>query len=439
VSELAFLQFPASVLRVIDLAPFFSVQLKKYGGGRYVVGVSGGMDSIVLLHLMIRTIPSSKIVVAHFNHALRGEASELDEALVRKLCREHGVTLHVGRAHTKHPAEAALREDRYRFLFEIKAATGSDFLVTAHHANDQLETLFMRLLRGGGPKALGGMQERAIFSGMGQTILRPLLGVPRSVLLKYAVQNRIEHREDESNQSSLYFRNRVRSELAAPFLALSNSFGGEEKLLPRLHENLAELRWMEKEIEKTSRRKLQRCVTQTPLWTRLDALTFLKSTPRWQSRMLRTLLLSYAVCERSRSEIKRVLEKIRFKKCGFEISGGISVTRSCEFLYFQTEAQRNFSLDALRWNRKGDSYHCPLLALTLELRGIGGDLRFFQPGDRFLGHKLKEHFLERRIPRPERGLIPLLARTGTQEVLWVFPEQKEGVIVRDAGFPFAVK
>lgn len=185
--------------------------------GTVVVAVSGGADSLCLLHLLNRLCGPGKryaevsLHVAHLNHRLRGEESERDAAYVEQVARAWSVPVTVGvedvpalaRAERLSLEEAA-RVARYRFLRTV--ARGQRIAV-AHHADDQVETLLLHLLRGGGLSSMVGMLPRR------EDIIRPLLAVSRSAVLAYCRKHDIVAMEDSSNTNPHYLRNRVRHEL----------------------------------------------------------------------------------------------------------------------------------------------------------------------------------------------------------------------------------
>ncbi len=190
-----------------------------------VAAVSGGADSVALLRGLaaLKTAGSGRLIVAHFNHRLRPEAN--DEArFVGQLAGQLGLVCELGEADTAATArasgdgiEAAARAERYRFLQCKAEQLGARYVVTAHTADDQAETILHRLLRGTGIAGLSGMR-RARPLGEAVTLLRPLLGIRRAEIIAYLDQLRQPHCEDASNASLLYTRNRIRHSLL-PLLA----------------------------------------------------------------------------------------------------------------------------------------------------------------------------------------------------------------------------
>lgn len=188
-----------------------------------LVAVSGGLDSIVLLHLLHRLSVRQEweLTVAHFNHQLRGRASDGDEQFVRKTADRLKLPCAVGRADVKQfgrehklSVEMAARQLRHDFLARAAREKGIHSIALAHHADDQLELFFVRLFRGTGPEGLAGMKwQNRSPSDPSITLVRPLLGCSREAIDHFARQEKIVFREDATNASLDILRNRVRHEL----------------------------------------------------------------------------------------------------------------------------------------------------------------------------------------------------------------------------------
>ncbi|HEX2167730.1 MAG TPA: tRNA lysidine(34) synthetase TilS, partial [Longimicrobiales bacterium] len=171
-------------------------------GQRIVVALSGGLDSVVLLHLL-RFHLRREVYAAHFDHAMRVD-SGADAQWVSGLCRAWSVPLETARAEDPPRSEAAAREMRYTFLVAAAERIGADAIVTAHHADDQAETVLFRLARGTGVAGLAGIPVRR------GIVVRPLLAFTRAELEAYARVSRIHWRDDPTNRSLRYARNRIR-------------------------------------------------------------------------------------------------------------------------------------------------------------------------------------------------------------------------------------
>src|SRR5436309_6970652 len=182
--------------------------LAELQGKRIVVGLSGGVDSVVLLHALARERP---VAAAHIHHGLSPNADRWAR-FCRRLCKRLGVPLTVRRVKVAKRNEAAARAARYAALRKLKF----DVLALAHQLDDQAETVLMSLLRGAGPRGARGMQAVARFDA--RVLLRPLLAVPREAIVAYAGEHKLDWIEDESNASDAFTRNFIRLRIA-PMLA----------------------------------------------------------------------------------------------------------------------------------------------------------------------------------------------------------------------------
>lgn len=192
-------------------------------GGNILVAVSGGLDSMTLLHALKILSANNRwqLVVAHFNHRLRGRASDADERLVRKTAAamelrmvSESADVKAFAATSKVSLEMAARKLRHEFLARVARKQKIKTIALAHHADDQVELFFLRLLRGAGGEGLAGMKWRSP-SPAGKTIslVRPLLDFSKNELAGFAHENKIRFRDDATNFSADFLRNRIRNEL----------------------------------------------------------------------------------------------------------------------------------------------------------------------------------------------------------------------------------
>ncbi|MSQ26282.1 MAG: tRNA lysidine(34) synthetase TilS [Dehalococcoidia bacterium] len=194
--------------------------------GPLLVAVSGGPDSVCLLHALVRLRPSLGLILhaAHLDHQLRGAASAADASYVARLCRTLGVPLTSGRADVaayrqrkKLSPEDAARRVRYGFLAAIARHEGSPAVLLGHTADDQAETVLLHLIRGAGLAGLRGMDpvSRWPIAGESEALIlaRPLLGVSRADTHAYCAANRLRPRHDPTNRSRAMTRNRVRRDI----------------------------------------------------------------------------------------------------------------------------------------------------------------------------------------------------------------------------------
>jgi tRNA(Ile)-lysidine synthase len=210
-----------------------------------LVAVSGGSDSVALLRGLaaIRIAGPGRLVVGHFNHGWRGQESEADEQFVTSLAAQLELPTEVGQAarstsssgpdprdgRKSKRTEAAARRARYRFLEETATRLGARYVVTAHTADDQAETILQRIIRGTGIAGLAGIR-RARPLGPAVTLLRPVLEFRRCELRAYLQSLGQEFREDASNADRRFTRNRIRHELL-PLLTEHYYPGAAESLI----------------------------------------------------------------------------------------------------------------------------------------------------------------------------------------------------------------
>ena len=186
-----------------------------------LLAISGGADSVAMLRAMLalRTAGEGRLVAAHLNHRLRGEQSQADETFVSELCRRLKIPCEVGRieidalaSRQREGLEEAARNARYEFLEHTAARLGARYIVTAHTADDQAETILHRIIRGTGIGGLSGM-SRVRLLGPATTLIRPMLGIRRAELLGYLEDLGQTYRSDASNTDIRFTRNRIRHQL----------------------------------------------------------------------------------------------------------------------------------------------------------------------------------------------------------------------------------
>lgn len=188
---------------------------------KFVLAVSGGRDSMVLLHLFQQL--SFPFLVAHCNFSLRGEESDADEKFIKDYCLQHKIPFYTKRFETKEFAkkgkcstQEAARILRYQWFEEIRFEKKFDFIATAHHLQDNIETLLLKLVNGTGVKGIRGILPIHAY------LIRPLLNFPYADILNYQQKYQIPFREDASNAETYYDRNFVRQKVIPPLYELQN-------------------------------------------------------------------------------------------------------------------------------------------------------------------------------------------------------------------------
>jgi tRNA(Ile)-lysidine synthase len=193
--------------------------------GRYLAGVSGGRDSVALLHCLV-SLGYKKVIVCHLNHQLRRRSSDADSRFVKKLAEKYQLDFELGSTNVRRLAkkkklsiETAARDARYNFFAKTACRQNCQTIFLAHHADDLVETFLINLFRGAGGAGLAAMGEvsgRRI-EGVNLVIVRPLLGVWRKEIDDYVRKHRLKFREDASNKNLNPLRNRIRHRVI-PFL-----------------------------------------------------------------------------------------------------------------------------------------------------------------------------------------------------------------------------
>ena len=176
--------------------------------GTYIVAVSGGVDSRVLLDILYKqTKPDThSYIVAHLDHGIRDDSS-LDHSFVKQLAKNYQLPFEAKKVALGNSAsEERARIERYTFLQDVQRAHNASAVITAHHQDDVLETAILNMLRGTGRKGLTSLQSS-------DQLLRPFLAVPKSELTAYAIKNNLKWREDSTNSDDMYLRNYVRNNL----------------------------------------------------------------------------------------------------------------------------------------------------------------------------------------------------------------------------------
>lgn len=196
-----------------------------------LLAVSGGMDSVVMAELFHRA--GFRFAIAHCNFRLRGKESDGDELFVKELAKKYSVKFFSARFQTEREAvtkkisiQMAARDLRYEWFKSIAAEKGYKYVATAHHLNDSIETVFINMLRGTGIEGITGIEAK------NKSVIRPLLFASREEIEKFAKANKINYREDSSNQSDDYLRNKIRHHVIPVFKSLNPKF--EESMAANL-------------------------------------------------------------------------------------------------------------------------------------------------------------------------------------------------------------
>jgi tRNA(Ile)-lysidine synthase len=203
-------------MKLLDINPRLSRDFPREA--RYLIGVSGGRDSVALLHWLVN-LGYRKLILCHLNHQLRGRSSLADARFVEKIAGKYRGEFELESANVrafatkqKMSIETAARDSRYSFFAKVAKRRRCHTIFLAHHADDLVETFLINLFRGAGSAGLAGMREVSTrcIDDVGLTIVRPLLGVWRKQIDNYVRKHQLAFREDASNKNLNPFRNRIR-------------------------------------------------------------------------------------------------------------------------------------------------------------------------------------------------------------------------------------
>lgn len=254
----------------------------------YIVAVSGGVDSVVLLHKIIAnvdktstlSIKTPKYVIAHFDHGIRSD-SNLDAEFVAKLAEKYGLEFELGKGNLGVEAsEAQARRARYNFLRSVKEKHKASKIITAHHQDDVLESMVINIVRGTGPRGLSPMSTK--------DILRPLINSRKEDLIKYAKEKNLIWREDSTNTDEKYLRNKLR-----------------KKVMPKLDKSRQELLGINKKAESLYQDIDIRLSGMLPKNNSLSRSRFVLLPYLVQKELMRAWLFQEGVQELSKDVIER--------------------------------------------------------------------------------------------------------------------------------------
>lgn len=425
--------------------------IKKYDlispGDVVIAAVSGGPDSVAMLHILhsLSFKWGIKIHVAHLNHMFRGEQAAEEALFVQNLARNLGLSYTVEafdvpsyiKETGSSPQEAA-REVRYKFLRRIARELGAKGIITGHHADDQAETVLLHLLRGSGPEGLAAISPKE------GDLIRPLLEVTKENILQYCHEKSLQYRLDPSNEKTNYQRNKVRLSLI-PILKEYNP-----KIVDALVRTAEICRRDNDFLHEATARALENLgLNALENEARIEVKTFKSLHPSLQRRVLRAVFDQMAqtkgglghyhteeilglstgkeiplphklyarrefdvllITSRSMNEEREITE---LQLLDFPVPGSIKIPQ----LGIRLEAQIKSWPDK---NFKSSDY---VAAFNLDVLKEPLSVRTRREGDRFKPaglkgtKKLKDYFIDEKVPQYMRDKIPLLL--SGDEIIWV--------------------
>ena len=384
------------------LRAFLKEQALLSPGDKLIAAVSGGADSVAMLFALYLLRDELGIILeaAHFNHHLRGAESDRDEAFVTDFCGRYCIPLHLGSGRIvsgKKGLEAAARDARYAFLRSLPGK-----VATAHTADDNAETVLMRLIRGTGLKGLGAI---APVSG---NVIRPMLTVTRDDVEAFLEEYALPHVEDSSNAEDDFLRNRIRHGIL-PLMRAEN---------PRIGENLSAMALLLRQDEACLQAMIPE--EQMPDVSRLKAME-----PALRRRTLERFLKAQGVREPEQIHILQA-EQLLYHwspSASMQFPGGVTIGRQYDRLVRLECApelpetrlsvpgetciggKRFVSEYATDLEERPDSVLvCPVGVLIVRSRRSGDTMRL--PGGT---RSLKKMYIDRKIPASQRAAVPVLA------------------------------
>lgn len=422
-------------------------------GARLMLAVSGGSDSVALLCLFsrLRSLMHVTLLAVHINHGLRGSESDADEALTRELCLRHNVPLIVRRLDIKPGADLENRARGARFaIFEqLLKLYQFDLVVLGHHQDDQAETMLMNLIRGAGIGGLAGIKP---LSGK---VAHPLLDFGKEELRELLREEDIPWREDSSNADSSFRRNHIRIDLLPQ---LSREYN------PRVVERLAAqaeiLADADKLLRGMAKTHLKRLSTeQSPERVTLDTAGLQKLS---RSEQYYVLKLAYALVSgteadfwaHSFSSVMALLSGGGTKTT--RLHHGICVTRQYGELILHRETEPvpepeallveedraravyldyRFSFRYLKVLPRLSYMDAYTVIIDADKISYPFSIRVRRPGDRFIpsgmtqSKKLKDYFIDAKVPRERRGQIPLF--DDGEKIFWITGQRVDARVAPD--------
>ncbi|URZ14695.1 tRNA lysidine(34) synthetase TilS [Clostridium felsineum] len=415
---------------------------------RIVVAVSGGPDSICLLHLLFKLKDkfSLSICVAHVNHCIRGEAADKDEEYVKKFCKKLNIQFYVKKVDVnkiakekKLSSEMAGREIRYEFFEEVKRKFGANKIAIAHNANDQAETIMMRIIRGTGTEGIKGI--RPVRDGY---YIRPLIETKRLDIEKYCEDEKLMPRIDATNLERDYNRNKIRLDLI-PYII--DNFN--EDIVGSLN-RLAELVTIDNDyLEKVAKSEYKLYCNECEKQVIISKKAFF-SDAAILSRVIRKAIL-YLVSSKYNFEKKHIDSIIKCQKSAtgkqINLPSSMIVYNNYGDIYLKLKKEEKCisNKEYILNINETNAIHEEKLIIGIKLIHNSNDInlkqsdnikyfdadkagknitvRYRVDGDKFMplgmknNKKLKDIFINLKIPREERKKIPLICFGG--EIAWI--------------------
>lgn len=405
----------------------FLSTIKSYGliekGDKVVLAISGGPDSVAMLHLFcaIRDEWSLTLYAVHLNHQYRGELADRDAHYVEELCNSLEVQLFSFSSNVEAIAkelktsfEDAGRQERYRLFFKIKDEMKADKIAVAQNKNDQAETVLMRLIRGSGIEGLSGIDYKRA-----DNVIRPVLDLSRVEIESYCAQHELAPRIDHTNEDVKYTRNKIRKEVMKQMMEVN------PLVIDQIVRTSHLLRDENTIIEKMTKEAVADCVENRESELLLDLNKFNALELALKRRILRACIKSLRghLTDVSFDEIETIIELSNEMKTGNkknyhkELTFEISYDNLLIYLGKKEKRTEKHSLKMKEMTREEfEQYSLLSHEIAIDKDKITGSLRIKnrENGDRFYPaglqgqKKLKDFFIDKKVARDERDIIPII-------------------------------
>ncbi len=385
-----------------------------------IISVSTGVDSMVLLDIVCKL--DLNVIVVHFNHNKREQSKE-EESFIKEFCNTKGISLYV-----KHITEEGsnfqnnARSKRYAYLEEVASINNTNQILIAHHGNDNIETILIKILRGSYIKGYSGLKYKSTINNI--DIYRPLLSYSKDDVYQYASINNIKYYEDESNKDTTYLRNNIRINYVNN---LVNNFDNAISKFNEYSSNLDEInKYLSKEIS-----KYYKDLMNIREFNNLDIVI--------KKGIISKMTESFI--ELDKSKLDNIIEFILNKKfnSSIDIGNSYKLIKEYDFFYITNNIEihkKNVIIDKENTLYQiSDNFSVILNPIDVKINNnilnicynefssfltirnrVNGDYINMPYGTK----KIKDLFIDKKIPKNERAEILLLANGDSNEILYVF-------------------
>ena len=394
---------------------------------KIVIAVSGGVDSVTLLHLLhnLRNTYGWNLAVAHYNHGVRADATK-DALLVGQLAEEYGYPLFLGKYEMTDFSEAALRKARYDFLDTIRRDSGFDTIVTAHHNNDFLETAIFNTIRGADREGMVALKPRR------GVIIRPLLPFSKAEIITFANLQNLPYHEDSTNSDIRYSRNFVRNVLMPHGSIKFRNFHHS------LNRRLAKITELNQKINTGLDKLAHQLVRyEDAVSVELDRKQFGKLSVDVQNNLLIYLVKRLVISHKlTKTNINKAVDFAINSKTGSRMTlpGGLHLVNTYDTLVITSNLKEFSEPDKapLHILSKSKPFSNELFRLNIASKDQGKIkvpaqklyVRYRQAGDKVYpvgmggSKKLQDVFVDAKIPKHLRYRWPVVV-TASNKVVWV--------------------